>query len=44
MDAQITPEIVRRHGLTEDEYRKIVGCLGRDPNLDAIKTYTVPSS
>src|SRR5438105_2173681 len=33
MDAQITPEIVRRHGLTEDEYRKIVGCLGRDPNL-----------
>ncbi len=33
MDARITPEIVRQHGLTEDEYRRIVGHLGRDPNL-----------
>src|SRR6266852_4063419 len=33
MDARITPEIVRQHGLTEDEYQRIVGHLGRDPNL-----------
>jgi phosphoribosylformylglycinamidine synthase subunit PurL len=33
MDARITPEIVRQHGLTEEEYRRIVGHLGRDPNL-----------
>src|SRR2546430_2032443 len=33
MDARISPEIVRQHGLTEDEYRRIVGHLGRDPNL-----------
>jgi len=33
MDARVTPEIVRQHGLTEDEYRRIVGHLGRDPNL-----------
>ncbi|HYZ89254.1 MAG TPA: phosphoribosylformylglycinamidine synthase subunit PurL, partial [Myxococcales bacterium] len=33
MDARITPDIVRQHGLTEDEYRRIVGHLGRDPNL-----------
>src|SRR5207237_224906 len=33
MDARITPEIVRQHGLTEDEYRRIVGHIGRDPNL-----------
>ncbi|HLB75840.1 MAG TPA: phosphoribosylformylglycinamidine synthase subunit PurL, partial [Candidatus Dormibacteraeota bacterium] len=33
MDARITPEIVRQHGLTEDEYQRIVGHLGRQPNL-----------
>src|SRR5438067_12121614 len=33
MDAKITPEIVRQHGLSEDEYRRITGHLGRDPNL-----------
>jgi phosphoribosylformylglycinamidine synthase len=33
MDVRITPQIVAQHGLTEDEYRRIVGHLGRDPNL-----------
>ena len=33
MDARITPDMVRQHGLTEEEYRRIVGHLGRDPNL-----------
>src|SRR5947208_3143610 len=31
--ASITPQIVRQHGLTEDEYRRIVGHLAREPNL-----------
>src|SRR5690349_15639833 len=33
MDVRITPQIVAQHGLTEDEYQRIVGHLGRDPNL-----------
>ncbi|MFL5454267.1 MAG: AIR synthase related protein, partial [Myxococcales bacterium] len=33
MDVRITPQIVAQHGLTEEEYRRIVGHLGRDPNL-----------
>jgi phosphoribosylformylglycinamidine synthase subunit PurL len=33
MDVTITPQIVAQHGLNEDEYRRIVAVLGRDPNL-----------
>ncbi|HYV67390.1 MAG TPA: AIR synthase related protein, partial [Myxococcales bacterium] len=33
MEARITPEIVRQHGLSEDEYQRIAGHLGRPPNL-----------
>src|SRR5881628_422095 len=31
--AAITPQIVAAHGLSQDEYRRIVGTLGREPNL-----------
>jgi len=33
MDVAVTPQIVAQHGLTEDEYRRIVTTLGREPNL-----------
>src|SRR5207248_1390881 len=33
MDPRITAEVVRQHGLTEEEYRRILGHLGREPNL-----------
>ena len=32
-EAEISPEMVRAHGLSEDEYRQILGILGRTPTL-----------
>ena len=31
--SQITPEIVAQHGLSEDEYARVLKALGREPNL-----------
>ena len=33
MDVEITPELVAAHGLTEDEYARFVGLIGRTPTL-----------
>ncbi|KQU16105.1 phosphoribosylformylglycinamidine synthase [Methylobacterium sp. Leaf94] len=32
-DVPITPELVRQHGLTPDEYARFRGLIGRDPTL-----------
>jgi len=32
-DVPITPELVRQHGLTPDEYERFRGLIGRDPTL-----------
>src|SRR3954468_8181661 len=32
-DVPITPDLVRQHGLTEDEYARFVGLIGREPTL-----------
>ncbi|TXM69749.1 phosphoribosylformylglycinamidine synthase subunit PurL [Methylobacterium sp. WL120] len=32
-DVPITPELVRQHGLTPDEYQRFRGLIGRDPTL-----------
>ncbi|GLS45075.1 phosphoribosylformylglycinamidine synthase subunit PurL [Methylobacterium brachythecii] len=32
-DVPITPELVRQHGLTTDEYERFRGLIGRDPTL-----------
>jgi phosphoribosylformylglycinamidine synthase subunit PurL len=32
-DVPITPELVRQHGLTPDEYARFQGLIGRDPTL-----------
>jgi phosphoribosylformylglycinamidine synthase subunit PurL len=37
----ITPEIVANHGLTPDEYKKVLGILGREPNLVELGIFSV---
>ena len=37
----ITPEIVAAHGLTEDEYRRVLEILGRAPNLTELGIFSV---
>ena len=38
---EITPEIVAGHGLKPDEYERIVGALGRTPNLTELGIFSV---
>jgi len=40
-DPAITPEAVRRHGLTEDEFRRIEAILGRPPNFTELGIFSV---
>jgi phosphoribosylformylglycinamidine synthase II len=40
-EPQVTPEIVAGHGLTEEEYRRIVNVLGREPNLTELGVFSV---
>ena len=37
----ITPELIAQHQLTPDEYRKIVGILGREPNYTELGIFSV---
>src|SRR5690242_11298598 len=37
----ITPEIVAEHGLSEDEYGRILKALGREPNLVELGIFSV---
>jgi len=37
----ITPEIVAEHGLSKDEYQKILEILGREPNLTELGVFSV---
>ena len=38
---QITPEIVKEHGLTEEEYDKVLEIMGREPNLTELGIFSV---
>lgn len=40
-DTVITPEIVKEHGLTPEEYDRIVGAMGREPNYTELGIYSV---
>ena len=40
-DPVITPELVRQHGLTEEEYDKIIELLGREPNITELGIFSV---
>src|SRR5215475_12995447 len=37
----IDPNVVERHGLTRDEYDKIVARLGREPNMTELGIFSV---
>ncbi|MEH3107432.1 MAG: phosphoribosylformylglycinamidine synthase subunit PurL [Sphingomonas fennica] len=37
----ITPEIVAQHGLSQDEYQRVLGALGREPNLVELGIFSV---
>src|SRR2546427_619789 len=37
----ITKNLIAQHGLTEEEYQKIVTLLGRDPNLTELGMFSV---
>jgi phosphoribosylformylglycinamidine synthase len=41
MTEQLTPAIIADHGLTTDEYEKIVALLGRAPNLTELGIFAV---
>ncbi|HZC68855.1 MAG TPA: AIR synthase related protein, partial [Nitrospirales bacterium] len=37
----ITKDLIAQHGLTEEEYRKIVSLMGREPNLTELGMFSV---
>ena len=39
--SEITPELVRDHGLTEEEYARIRAILGREPNITELGVFSV---
>lgn len=39
--SQITPEVISQHGLSPDEYQKIIELLGREPNLTELGVFSV---
>jgi phosphoribosylformylglycinamidine synthase II len=39
--AQLTSELVASHGLTEDEYHRMVSVLGREPNFTELGVFSV---
>ncbi len=41
MNSAITADVVAEHGLTQDEYQKIVASLGREPNLVELGIFSV---
>ena len=41
MVTEITPELVRGHGLTEEEYERIQAILGREPNFTELGVFSV---
>jgi phosphoribosylformylglycinamidine synthase subunit PurL len=41
MRTEITPELVRAHGITEEEYGRIQAILGREPNFTELGVFSV---
>ena len=39
--SQITPEVVAEHGLSEEEYQRILKAMGREPNLVELGIFSV---
>ncbi|EEF57753.1 phosphoribosylformylglycinamidine synthase II [Pedosphaera parvula Ellin514] len=40
-DPAITPELIKQHGLTPDEFERIKGILGREPNYTELGIFSV---
>src|SRR5678815_1167138 len=40
-EPEITPEIISEHGITHEEYEKILAALGRKPTLTELGIYSV---
>ena len=38
---KITPEVVRAHGLTEDEYKNVLSIMKREPNMTELGIFSV---
>jgi len=38
---KITPEVVKEHGLSEEEYQIILDRLGREPNINELGIFSV---
>ncbi|MFP5246020.1 MAG: phosphoribosylformylglycinamidine synthase subunit PurL [Thermoanaerobaculia bacterium] len=38
---QITPDVIRSHGLSDEEYQRILHILGRDPNYTELGIFSV---
>ena len=41
LDGKVTSDLIARHGLSQDEYRKIIALLGREPNLTELGMFSV---
>jgi len=41
MDVEITPQVIKEHGLKPDEYDRICKILGRKPNITELGLYSV---
>ncbi|NML93613.1 phosphoribosylformylglycinamidine synthase subunit PurL [Novosphingobium olei] len=39
--SQITPDVVAAHGLSEEEYQRVLNALGREPNLVELGIFSV---
>lgn len=40
-DPAITPDLIAKHGLTSEEYDRILGILGREPNFTELGVFSV---
>jgi phosphoribosylformylglycinamidine synthase len=40
-EIEITPEVLARHNVTDEEYQRIVQVLGRQPNLTELGIFSV---
>ncbi|MEZ0297884.1 MAG: phosphoribosylformylglycinamidine synthase subunit PurL [Candidatus Methylacidiphilales bacterium] len=40
-EVAITPKLIESHGITPDEYQRIIGILGREPNITELGIFSV---
>ena len=41
IDSKITPEVIKSHGLTADEYKLVLEIMGREPNITELGIFSV---